>query len=119
MLKLSASIALLIGACAVNPNISDTEQHGTVCDGSGNGSCECPPPPGPTCTTKKEGTVSLDDQPANLDHSDNKVTFCHATGSETNPFILITTSVEGCINGHEGHEPGGNSDIFPTQGCAD
>jgi hypothetical protein len=42
-----------------------------------------------------------------------------ATGSETNPFILITTSVEGCVNGHEGHEPGGNDDIFPTQGCAD
>lgn len=120
MLKLSASIALFIGACAVNPITSNTEQHGTVCgDGSGSGSCECPPPEGPTCTTKKEGTVSLDDQPANLDHNDNKVTFCHATGSETNPFILITTSVEGCVNGHADHEPGGNTDIFPTQGCDD
>jgi hypothetical protein len=33
-----------------------------------------------------------------MDHNDGKVTFCHATGSETNPFILITTSVEGCAD---------------------
>jgi len=42
------------------------------------------------------------------------------TGPESNPYILLTTNVEGC-NGHanENHEPGGNTDIFPTGGCAD
>lgn len=31
------------------------------------------------------------------------VTFCHATSSAKNPFVVITTNVEGCINGHEDH----------------
>ena len=30
-------------------------------------------------------------------------TFCHATSSAKNPFVVITTDEEGCINGHEDH----------------
>jgi hypothetical protein len=42
-----------------------------------------------------------------------KVTFCHATGSETNPFVRITTSVSAFFNaGH--HEHQGLEDVVPA-----
>ena len=75
---------------------------------------------GPKCETKK-GTVFLDQAPANVDNSDRKVTFCHATSSAKNPFVVITTSVNAC-RAHETHtkQPkGGSRDIFPTGGCQD
>ena len=79
-----------------------------------------PPPPGPKCVTKG-GTVLLDQQPANLNHNDGKVTFCHATSSATNPFVVITTSINAC-KAHEEHTKlpkGGERDVFPTGGCRD
>ena len=47
--------------------------------------------------------------------SDGKITICHATGSETNPFDEITVSVNG-LNGHDKHE----GDIIPVPdgGCS-
>lgn len=46
--------------------------------------------------------------------SDDKITICHATGSETNPYNKITVSVNG-LNGHDRHE----GDIIPAPegGC--
>jgi hypothetical protein len=43
-----------------------------------------------------------------------KITICHATGSATNPYVLITISVNG-LNGHDGHD----GDIIPAPegGC--
>jgi len=43
--------------------------------------------------------------------SDGKITICHATGSQNNPYNEITVSVNG-LNGHDGHE----GDIIPTSG---
>lgn len=42
-----------------------------------------------------------------------KVTFCHATGSTTNPYVLIETAAAGAFNGHlgKGHQNG--EDIIP------
>jgi hypothetical protein len=79
-----------------------------------------PPPPGPKCVTKG-GTVLLDQAPANVNNSDRKVTFCHATSSATNPFVVITTSINAC-RAHEEHTKlpkGGSRDVFPTGGCQD
>jgi hypothetical protein len=45
-----------------------------------------------------------------------KITICHATGSETNPFVLITISVNG-LNGHADHQDG--EDIIPATSLAD
>ncbi len=44
-----------------------------------------------------------------LDIVDNKITICHATGSEKNPYVSITVSVNG-LNGHGKHE----RDIIPA-----
>ncbi len=109
MHKVTLLLALLSGACALDSNTSSIESQST-CEWD----CPPPPPPGPTCTIKGE-EVDLDS--LNFPE-DRKVTFCHATGSESNPYILITTDVNGC-NGHADHDPGGNLDIFPTGGCAD
>jgi len=57
------------------------------------------------------------------DHGNNgseskKVTFCHATGSEKNPYVVITTSEEAWLHGHkDGHN--GKADIYPVpdNGC--
>lgn len=32
-----------------------------------------------------------------------KVSICHATGSAKNPFVLIETSEQACVNGHADH----------------
>ena len=90
--------------------------------GSATAGGEHPPPPskGPKCETKK-GTVFLDRAPANVNNSDRKVTFCHATSSASNPFVVITTSINAC-RAHETHtkQPkGGTRDVFPTGGCQD
>lgn len=43
--------------------------------------------------------------------ADNKqITFCHATGSTTNPYNMITTSVSVWYSGHSGHA----DDIWPA-----
>jgi hypothetical protein len=49
-----------------------------------------------------------------LETNDGKVTICHATNSEKNPYNEITVSVNG-LNGHDGHE----GDIIPAPagGC--
>ena len=81
---------------------------------------KCPPPEGPKCETRN-GTVLLDQDPANVNDNDRKVTFCHATSSATNPFVVITTSISAC-RAHEEHtkqEKGGTRDVFPTGGCQD
>jgi hypothetical protein len=49
-----------------------------------------------------------------VDINNGKITICHATSSETNPYTTITVSVEG-LNGHADHE----GDIIPAPagGC--
>jgi hypothetical protein len=47
-----------------------------------------------------------------------KVTICHATGSEKNPYEVITIAEKAWLNGHkDGHN--GNADIYPVpaKGC--
>lgn len=41
----------------------------------------------------------------------NKVTICHATGSQTNPFVQISPNANGVVNGHVSHQDG--RDIIP------
>jgi hypothetical protein len=41
-----------------------------------------------------------------------KVTICHATGSASNPFVMITPSASGVVHGHLGHQD--SRDIVPV-----
>ena len=43
--------------------------------------------------------------------SPGKVTICHATGSRTNPYVVITPSAAGIVNGHLKHQD--QRDIVP------
>src|SRR5438477_11964926 len=49
-----------------------------------------------------------------------KDTICRATSSATNPYVLIRTSEQGCVNGHSSH-PGDYIDVSGGtcngQGC--
>ncbi|NTU55440.1 MAG: hypothetical protein HGA79_04255 [Anaerolineales bacterium] len=50
-----------------------------------------------------------------IEINNGEITFCHANGSETNPYDEITVSVDG-LDGHGGHE----GDVFPVseaEGC--
>jgi hypothetical protein len=42
----------------------------------------------------------------------NKVTICHATGSKTNPYVVITPDASGVIDGHYPHQD--HRDIIPA-----
>jgi hypothetical protein len=102
MLKFTVLLALVTSACAVEPDTSSTSSLSTW---------ECPP----ECTI--DG-VAVDLDALNV-AGDFRVTFCHATGSETNPFVLITTSIAACFAHDLVHEPGGNEDIFAGGVCED
>lgn len=43
----------------------------------------------------------------------DKVAICHATGSESNPFVLIEPSAAGVYNGHLGADHQNGEDIIP------
>jgi hypothetical protein len=44
-----------------------------------------------------------------------KITVCHRTGSETNPFVMINISINGWNNGHINHV----GDFLPEEGVTD
>jgi hypothetical protein len=79
-------------------------EGGEVCkaDMSGNASGECGKG-GPYGTGHLEGDEGDNGAPK------GKITICHATGSETNPFVEITISVNG-LHGHGKHA----DDIIPA-----
>jgi len=57
--------------------------------------------------------------PANAgdEGDDKKVSICHATGSESNPYVQITVS-ENAVNGYDGHAShGGDLIPAPAYGC--
>ena len=41
----------------------------------------------------------------------SRVTICHATGSQTNPYVMISPSVAGIVNGHLEHQD--QRDVIP------
>jgi hypothetical protein len=130
----SLLLAMLVTACVMTSDdlseqsaANECDELTSECDGGGDDPPPPPPPPpppdedeGPVCQTQ-DGAVVLDQAPANIDNADGKVTFCHATSSAQNPFVVITTSINAC-KAHEDHRKlpkGGLRDVFPTGGCAD
>jgi hypothetical protein len=76
------------------------------------------PAPDESLPAKAEKTGPVGEQPEPRRHASapKKVTLCHATGSATNPFVVITVSVNATTgNGHGRHE----HDLLPapTRGC--
>lgn len=53
-------------------------------------------------------------KPAGSPHEDKdkKITICHATGSESNPYVVITIALQG-LNGHAGDHHQHSADIIP------
>jgi hypothetical protein len=70
------------------------------------------PAPAAGCPGSSKG-----DDDSKEDHS-KKITICHATGSEKNPYVEITITEKAWLNGHkDGHN--GRADIYPVpaRGC--
>ncbi|MEA2453389.1 MAG: hypothetical protein QOG04_2099 [Actinomycetota bacterium] len=61
--------------------------------------------------SKDHESDSDDDDDETTTVDDHKVTICHATGSATNPFVMITPAASGVFHGHLGHQDG--RDIVP------
>ena len=64
-------------------------------------------PPSHGSGSYKETSSGTDDK----HESDHKHTICHATGSESNPYVVITPSVSGVYHGHIAHQH--SEDIIP------
>jgi hypothetical protein len=73
------------------------------------------PSPAPTCPDGSAmppgGAKKCASDKGVSDNAKDKVTICHATGSATNPYVVITPSKQGVLNGHVGHQDG--RDIIP------
>lgn len=65
--------------------------------------------PGGSNEAAKNGAKSKDEKSKD-DKDHGKVTICHATGSETNPYVKITIAQQGWDNGHSKH----GDDINPA-----
>lgn len=61
-----------------------------------------------TATPPEEPENPGDDEENGTDH---KLTICHATGSETNPFVVITPAISAVYHAHIEHQH--NEDIIP------
>lgn len=63
-------------------------------------------------STQSSSTQTSSTQSAGVSASAQQhVTICHATGSATNPFVMISPSASGVFHGHMGHQ--GGRDIIP------
>lgn len=51
-------------------------------------------------------------------NSNKKITICHATGSEKNPFVEITISNHGWENGHKGHQNERDFAVVSDKSCS-
>jgi len=64
-------------------------------------------------TSTDSGSITITDEQCDSVPTVKKITFCHATHSETNPFVKITTSVNAFFrSGHDKHQD--LEDIYPT-----
>jgi hypothetical protein len=55
--------------------------------------------------------AALADQSGDQGVNGDRVTICHATGSATNPYVVITPSAAGVLDGHYAHQD--QRDIIP------
>jgi hypothetical protein len=115
MLKTTMLLTLLVSACAMESDSTSTARQATESECDVDGGVKPP----------EEGPCIIDGVTVDLEAlqvaGDRKVTFCHATSSPTNPFVLITTSVNACFAHvtHEHLEQGGHLDIFAGGVCED
>jgi len=64
-------------------------------------------------TSTDSGSITITDAQCDDVPTVKKITFCHATHSETNPFVKITTSVNAFFrSGHDKHQD--LEDVYPT-----
>jgi hypothetical protein len=73
--------------------------------------CQVPERPGTPGTPGNSGGGSTSDDGSTPGGDKLKVTICHATGSQTNPFVVISPAAEGVVEGHYAHQD--QRDIIP------
>lgn len=89
------------------PGNSGSNPHGGPPGITGSG----PPGQAEPAVAEEPVTSESNGSEATPNGPDGKITICHATGSEKNPFVRITISVNG-LNGHGDHQDG--RDIVPA-----
>ncbi|MDQ0076973.1 hypothetical protein [Arthrobacter oryzae] len=103
-----------------NPYVSITVSENAVNGNGGHGSHhgDLIPAPAGGCPGGSKGDHDHKDDDGG--HGSKKLTICHATGSEKNPYVVITIPEKAWWNGHkDGHN--GRADIYPVPagGCVD
>ena len=91
----------------VEITISENGLNGHYARGAHDG--DIVPAPASGCPAGDDGDHGSDSK---------KVTICHATGSEKNPYVVITIAEQAWVHGHKGGH-NGNADIYPVpaKGC--
>jgi hypothetical protein len=103
-----------------NPYVSITVSENAVNGNGGHGSHhgDLIPAPAGGCPGGSKGDHDHKDDDGG--HGSKKITICHATGSDKNPYVVITIPEKAWWNGHkDGHN--GRADIYPVPagGCVD
>ena len=87
----------------------------------GRRSAQKPPSPqraaSQTAPTPKQDRSKTTPSRGNSAIAHERVTFCHATGSATNPYVEITTSRSAVIHAHDDHQDGRDIIPAPAGGC--
>ncbi|MEK6976228.1 MAG: hypothetical protein AABY18_07790 [Candidatus Thermoplasmatota archaeon] len=63
------------------------------------------------CGSSSEVAASTNDEDAECD--EDELLICHATGSESNPYVIVPASAAGVYNGHLGLDHQEGEDIIP------
>ena len=114
-----------VSICHATGSESNPYVHITVSENAANGhdghaghAGDLIPAPASGCPDGGGKGGGKDDDDDGNGHGQNKMTICHATGSDTNPYVIITIPEKAWLHGHkDGHN--GRADIYPVPagGC--
>lgn len=114
----TASATASAAPVPITPTIRPSGSATATASPSGSASASATTTPSPSTTAPSStapSSTAPTAAPAPEADSDKKITLCHATSSQSNPYSLVTVSTSAALNGHGGH----TGPLYPQVGWGD